>query len=70
MLCPSCLSDNQTEFSAEMMVHFLGKRNIDNPGVLLFQKVSVCLNCGFSKFTIPKSKLQKLNAGNAKSTAA
>jgi hypothetical protein len=70
MSCLSCESSNQAEFTAEMNLHFRGLRHIDNPGVLLFPKVSVCLDCGFSKFTISQSELQKLKAGNEPSTAA
>lgn len=42
---------NQAEVTAEMLIHFSGIRNIDNPGVLAFPKVLVCLNCGNSRFT-------------------
>ena len=69
MSCLSCESGNQAEFTVEMNLHFCGLRNIDNPGVLMFPKVSVCLDCGCSKFTISQSELQKLT-GNAPSTAA
>ena len=70
MRCLSCESDNQVEFTAEMILHFHGLRNINNPGVLLFPKVSVCLECGFSRFTIPESELQELRGGTASSAAA
>jgi hypothetical protein len=70
MPCTSCKSHNQAEFTAEMNLHFRGLRNIDNPAVLLFAEVSACLDCGFSKFTIPEAELQKLNEGNRRSTAA
>lgn len=70
MPCTSCESHNQAEFPAEMNLHFRGLRNIDNPGVLMFPEVSVCLECGCSKFTIPEAELQKLKEGSEPSTAA
>ncbi len=70
MSCLSCESGNQAEFTVEMDLHLRGLKNIDNPGVLLFPKVSVCLDCGFSTFTIPEAELQRLKAENAPSRFA
>jgi hypothetical protein len=42
------------------MIHFSGIRNIDNPGILAFPKVLVCLDCGFSRFTASKNELALL----------
>jgi hypothetical protein len=55
MICPSCRSHNQAEFTAEMIVHLPGPENLDKPGVWLFPQLSVCLDCGVSRFTIPQS---------------
>jgi hypothetical protein len=52
MACPSCQSDNQAEFNAEMIIHFSGLKNLDNPGVWEFSKLLVCLDCGVSRFTV------------------
>jgi hypothetical protein len=52
--------DNQVEFSAEMLVHLGGIKNLDKSGVVLFPKVLVCLDCGFSQFTAPKAELALL----------
>ncbi len=52
MSCALCASVNEAEFTAEMMIHFSGLRNIDRPGVLVFQKVAVCFDCGASRFTV------------------
>jgi hypothetical protein len=64
MSCPSCRSSNQAEFTSEMMIHFAGLRNIDKPGVLLFPKLSVCLDCGFLQSTVPAAELASLAAGS------
>jgi hypothetical protein len=70
MECMLCSSGNQAEFTAEMMIHYSGLQNINHPGVLLVLGVSVCLECGFSKFTIPQPELRKLKGRNTRSTSA
>jgi hypothetical protein len=60
MKCTLCASDNQAEFSAEIHIHFRFRKNLDKPGIFLFPKLSVCLNCGFSPFTIPETELWEL----------
>jgi hypothetical protein len=67
MSCPACKLDNQMEFSAEMMVHHSGLNNLDNSGVMLFPKLLVCLDCGFSQFTIPKAELASLASNSPNS---
>jgi len=62
MSCLLCTSKNQAEFPAEIMVHFSGTRNLDNPGIMLFPKLLVCLDCGFSRFTVTNSELPLLAA--------
>ena len=60
MSCPICASAKQVEYSVEMMVHRDGLKNLDSSSVLVLQKALVCLDCGFSQFTIPKSELSLL----------
>jgi hypothetical protein len=48
-----------------MMIHFSGLGNIDNPGILAFPKVLVCLDCGFSQFTISNAELALLESPTA-----
>jgi hypothetical protein len=55
MSCLSCASDHQAEFSAEMIIHVGGLKNLDNPGIWLFTKLLACLDCGFSSFTVPQA---------------
>jgi hypothetical protein len=52
MSCLSCASNYQKEFAAEMIIHFSGLKNLHEPGVWAFPKLYVCMNCGFSHFTI------------------
>ena len=60
MSCPSCASLNQAEFTTEMMIHFGGLSSVDNPGVLAFPKVSVCMDCGASRFNTTGAELRVL----------
>jgi hypothetical protein len=68
MPCLSCPSENQAEIDAEMIIHFSGLRNLDNPGVWVFPKLLVCLACGFSRFTVPETELPLLASGAARET--
>jgi len=60
MSCLICASENQEEFGTEINVHFRGLKNIDDPGVLFFPKVLVCLDCGSSRFSTPQGELLRL----------
>jgi hypothetical protein len=62
MSCPICMLGHQSEFTAEMLVHLPGLKNLDKSGVLLFPKLSVCLECGHVEFTVPKTELALLAA--------
>jgi hypothetical protein len=60
MSCPVCRSGNQMEFSAEMIIHLGGLKNLDKSGVMLFPKILVCVSCGFSQFTVSKAEVALL----------
>jgi hypothetical protein len=60
MSCPSCASLNQAEFTTEMMIHFSGPMRVDNPGVLMFPKILVCMDCGFARFTTTEAQVRLL----------
>ena len=57
MSCTRCLSLHQTELNSEMNLHFLGLPNLGEPGIFVFPKVLVCLDCGLSEFVIHKHEL-------------
>jgi hypothetical protein len=69
MVCVSCGSGNQAEFPAEMIIHFSGFKNIDNPGVMVYPEVLICLDCGFSRFTTSKPELRLLSDEAAEDSA-
>jgi hypothetical protein len=62
MSCLSCGSEKQAEFPAEMLVHLEGLKNLDKPGVWLFPKLLVCLDCGLLLSTVPAPELASLAA--------
>jgi hypothetical protein len=60
MLCTRCGSTRKRKFSAEMVIHFLGIKNIDNPGVWVFPALLVCFDCGTAEFAVPEAELREL----------
>jgi hypothetical protein len=60
MPCPLCSSGELTELSSEIMLHLSGFANINFPGVLTFPQLMICLDCGFTSLTIPRTELLKL----------
>jgi len=70
MLCALCKSSKQAEFTSELMIHFSGLEHLVNAGVLIFPQVSVCLDCGSSRFTTPEIELGVLRKGITLSAAA
>jgi len=67
MRCLSCGSDRLSEFSAEINIQFSGFKNLGKPGVFVFPKVLICLDCGQSRFTTPETELARLADGTPKS---
>ncbi len=63
MTCLSCQSVKQAELTAEMLIHFPGRKHLDKPGVFLFPRLMVCLDCGFSGFTVAKTELGSIAKG-------
>lgn len=61
MAC-KCAS-NQVEFPSEICIHFSGLKNLDKPGVFLFPKLLVCLDCGSTSLTVPQTELWLLRKG-------
>jgi hypothetical protein len=68
MSCRSCQSQNQRNFGAEIAIHFPGLKGLDKPIIWAFPKILVCLDCGFTEFSIPETELRQL--AKADSTSA
>ena len=60
MACKSCQSNYQRNLNGEIAIHFPGLEGLDKPIVLVFPKVLVCLDCGFTEFEIPEAQLRQL----------
>jgi hypothetical protein len=70
MSCQSCGSSNQTEYGAEINIHYPGLKDAEKPSVLIFPKIAVCLDCGFTEFAIPGTELRLLRERGAAASAA
>jgi hypothetical protein len=68
--CPLCRSPNQAQFPSEILMHFTGRKNLDNPGVWVFPILLVCLDCGFLQSKVPASELKQLAAGTSTTARA
>jgi hypothetical protein len=44
-------------------MHFPGLKGLDKPIVWVFPELKVCLDCGFSDFTVPERELRVLEQG-------
>jgi hypothetical protein len=53
-----------------MMIHFRGLEHLDKPGVLLFPKIEVCLDCGLSRFTVSEVELASITNARWKTKCA
>jgi hypothetical protein len=68
MACKSCQSENRETFNAELNIHFPGLRGLDQPVILVFPRLVVCLDCGFTELQMPEREVQLLKQSD--STAA
>jgi hypothetical protein len=66
MTCKSCTSANSLKLSAEINVHFGGWEGLKKPGVFVFPKLLICMDCGFTEFAIPERELAGLAGGYGK----
>jgi len=65
MSCKKCASEKQSRFDTEIAIHLPG---LTTPHVFLFPESLVCMDCGFTEFTIPETELPRL--GKSDSDAA
>jgi hypothetical protein len=66
MSCTRCLSLHQTELNTELNLHFRGLTFIGDPGILMFPKVLVCLDCGLAQFVVAERELSQIVERNEK----
>jgi len=65
MICKGCVSNRQSLFNGEIAIHFPGLKGLNKPIVWVFPKLSVCLECGFTEFTVPERELGVIVTGAA-----
>jgi hypothetical protein len=61
--CDSCGSKHLNKFTAETAIHFPGLAGLNKPIVWAHPQVLVCLDCGTSRFLVPKDGLNVLRDG-------
>lgn len=64
MSCQSCHSENVREYTAEINIHFPGKKGLDIPAVWVFPTIFVCMDCGTAQFAIPDAARKTLAEGD------
>ena len=65
MSCRLCRSENQKTFPSEINVHFPGASNLTKRTVWAFPNLLVCLDCGFTEFTLAETEMKLLDNGIA-----
>jgi hypothetical protein len=60
MSCKFCQSEHQNNLTAEVAIHFPGLKGLNKPILWVFPKLLVCLDCGFTEFTIPENELGRV----------
>ncbi len=63
MSCKQCSSQHQQSFNGELAIHFPGLDGLNKPIVWTFPKLLVCMDCGFTDFTVPERELKVLVTG-------
>jgi hypothetical protein len=65
MTCKGCVSNKQSLLNGEIAIHFPGLKGLNKPIVWVFPKLAVCLECGFTAFTLPETELGMIVKGAA-----
>ena len=55
-MCRVCSCDKSTHLESEMGIH----HGLDKPAISVFAHVIICLQCGFTEFTMSDTKLREL----------
>jgi len=58
MSCGYCGSIKETELTTEINFHIPGPLSSADPGIFVFPKVSVCLDCGCVHFILRRDEMQ------------
>jgi hypothetical protein len=63
MTCKRCAADMLKDFNGEVGIRFPGLEGLDQPTVLVYPKLIVCLGCGVVQFVLPDEQLEQLKNG-------
>ena len=70
MRCASCHSLNVRVYPAELNIHHPGMEGLDLPTVWAFPRLSICLDCGVTQFTLSDDQVRELIETGCRSDAA
>lgn len=69
MSCKQCTSKHQQSFDGELAIHFPRLDGLAEPIVWTFPELLVCMDCGFTDFTVPERELNVLATVGLRSAA-
>jgi len=70
MVCRICNSEAVRELPIEANVHFRGGNALNTPALLLFPRISFCLECGFAETRICERDLKEVRKLDALASGA
>jgi len=70
MACVSCDSVNVRVYPAELNIHYPGLEGLDRPTVWAFPQLVVCLDCGYTHFTLSDDQVRELKSDSRSDAAA
>lgn len=70
MICPKCQSSSLSIIPAEIRLYRNSPRTLSHPPMTPSPDVCVCLDCGWSEFSIPRAWLKAGWLGSTRSPAA
>jgi hypothetical protein len=59
-MCEKCGTTNESDLDSEICIHVSAVENQATSAIFVFPKLSVCLECGHSEFTLSKTELEQL----------
>ena len=63
MACKACSSKKQDVFGSEIAIHFPATQGLTKPALMEFPQLIICMDCGFSEFTVSEEGLKHLLEG-------
>jgi hypothetical protein len=57
MACPNCQSTEVSVIPAEIRLYRNRQRTLSHPPLIPYPDIKVCLDCGWSEFSVPRSWL-------------